>query len=104
MKKSYQYLISMIGGVVLTVISSFVGKGCHMVPPGGMNEGWKGLPLPFYSCGVWGEDSNLLINFVNFLFWSLVVFAVLLIVLKVKSRKAQSKTDSSKNKAQISSK
>lgn len=58
----------------LTWMSTIVGVSCKMVPPGGISEGWSGLPVPFVYCGVWGETTSWAIAILDFLFWAFIVY------------------------------
>ena len=66
--------ISLFIGFDLTWLSSLIGFGCKPVPPGGIGEGWYGLPVPFNYCGAWGDSTNWLLVAIDFLFWTVVVY------------------------------
>ncbi len=55
MKRSRIILYSIIIGIALTLVTSFIGPRCGLAEPGGVKNGWRGLPIPFYQCGVWGD-------------------------------------------------
>lgn len=47
--------LSFIIGLLFTALSGLVGPRCKLVEPGGVADGWRGLPLPYYQCGTWGD-------------------------------------------------
>lgn len=66
--------ISLLLAADLTWMSTIIEVGCKMVPPGGISEGWSGLPVPFVYCGVWGETTSWALATLNFLFWMFIVY------------------------------
>ena len=103
--------ISILLGSILAGLSAFAGKSCVLAEPGGMTNGWRGLPIPYWWCGVWGDschaisqcvqgmseplsscllDSliNLLIFIVDLAFWSGLSFFVLKYFWVKSSKKA----------------
>lgn len=69
-------LLSMVGGVVLMAITNLFAVSCGMAEPGGINEGGKGFPINYYSCGVWGESFSWAAVAIDFIVLTLVVFLV----------------------------
>ena len=55
MQKKATILISIIIGIAITALSGLIGQGCGLAEPGGVQNGWRGLPIPFYECGSWGD-------------------------------------------------
>lgn len=51
-------MISFLVGIFFTVLSGFIGPRCKLVEPGGVSPGWRGLPIPYYECGVWGDTNR----------------------------------------------
>ncbi len=58
MQKKKLILMSIIIGIALTALSGFIGQGCGLAEPGGIQSGWRGLPIPFYECGTWGDTMH----------------------------------------------
>jgi hypothetical protein len=54
-KNSKNIWYSITLGIFLTAITWFIGIKCGAGETGGVNEGWRGLPIPYYQCGVWGD-------------------------------------------------
>lgn len=55
MKKNRIILYSIIIGIALTLVTGLIGPRCGLAEPGGVNNGWRGLPIPYYQCGTWGD-------------------------------------------------
>jgi hypothetical protein len=68
--------IALLGGVLLSILGGQVGIPCGMAEPGGVNEGWKGLPLPYHSCGVWGESVDWLVLIPNFFVFFAIAYSL----------------------------
>ena len=101
--KSAIVLISLFAGLLITIFSGFAGSDCKLAEPGGVTDGNKGLPIPYYYCGVWGENTLLnnddcdrrsscfeektylsLIFLFDVAFWSLVIFGSVSLIKKYK--------------------
>lgn len=62
---------SVLIALILLAIGSLFKKECSLVEPGGINEGWAGAPIPYYWCGVWGEQ----------FYWWILGFDIVLLTL-----------------------
>ncbi len=72
----------------LTIVSKFIGVKCGgMAEPGGVNEGWGGFPVPYYWCGVWGEDYVVPFIMLNFLAWILIFWGINVLFKKIFKKK-----------------
>jgi hypothetical protein len=69
--------------VPFTIVSKFIGVKCGMAEPGGVNEGWGGFPVPYYWCGVWGEDYFVPFITLNFIAWMLIFLGINLLFKKI---------------------
>lgn len=75
-------------GIIITAVTSLIGRACGISDTGGVPEGWKGLPLPYYQCGVWGDTFDKSVVwpisaiFINLIFWCLVAYIILTVVYK----------------------
>ncbi|MFZ2682292.1 MAG: hypothetical protein WAZ14_04335 [Patescibacteria group bacterium] len=74
---------SLTGGLILMVVMSNFGTKCHLVEPGGINEGGTGFPFHYHTCGVWGEAFNWLIVAIDFAILSLAVYLVLKLIQRL---------------------
>lgn len=83
-------LLSLAGGTVLMAITSLFGAECKLAPPGGMSPGWKGLPIPYSECGVWGEFFSWPIAALDFVILTLISYLLLKFVIKVIDRRRSS--------------
>lgn len=77
----------MVGGVVLMEITNLFAVSCGMAEPGGINEGGKGFPINYYSCGVWGESFSWMAVAVDFVILSFVVFLILKLCMRFAAKR-----------------
>lgn len=69
--------------VLFTIVSKFIGVKCGMAEPGGINEGWGGFPVPYYSCGAWGDNYFVPFLVLNFIAWMLIFLGISLLFKKI---------------------
>lgn len=74
--------LSIVGGLLLLAVTSLFTVECRMAEPGGINEGGRGFPIHYYSCGVWGESFSWTAVGIDFIVLTLVTYFVLSFVLK----------------------
>jgi len=48
-------ILSLIIGIFITAITGLIGPRCGLEEPGGVKSGWRGLPVMYYECGMWGD-------------------------------------------------
>ena len=90
--KRIDFLYSFTLGSLLTVLTVLIGMksgvlDIGLIHSGGIEPGWRGLPIPFYYFGVWGDsmtDLSQCVRFQNcgntalsvlFMFFDLVIWS-----------------------------
>ncbi|MBU0661010.1 hypothetical protein KKG22_02400 [Patescibacteria group bacterium] len=73
----FQIISSMLFGFVFTILSKGIGTKCTISDTGGIIEGWGGFPIPFYWCGVWGEEMSYILFGLNVLLLSLIIYMLI---------------------------
>ena len=79
-------IFSIVLAIPFTIVSKFIGTKCGMTEPGGVNEGWGGFPIPYYWCGVWGEDYYIPFVIINFIVWVLIFLGIVFLFRKLKKK------------------
>lgn len=85
-EKILHVILSMVLAVPFTMMSKFIGVQCRMVEPGGINEGWGGFPIPYYSCGVWGQEYSIALIIANFVAWVAIFLGIIYLAKKFKNK------------------
>ena len=85
-KKEFQIILCcLIGGIVITIITGLI----NITPPMYMGSSWYGFPLPWRYVIVADppiESISLAFFFLDAMFWWFVLYAVILLIKKVKSK------------------
>lgn len=85
MKRPFRLVCVVMAAYVLLGLSYLIGTSCSLLRSGDMVEGWRGFPVPFYTCGSWGSYVSVVGVVIDYIFW----LAVLLLVTRVRKEKAQ---------------
>ena len=78
-------LSCLIGGIIITFITGLI----NITPPMWMGSAWYGFPLPWRYVIVVDppmETYNLIFFILDTLFWGIVLYIVLLLIKKIKSK------------------